>query len=92
LVRRVERLTTGRVSPENTPGRGVRLAAVAALLGLIMFAPRAAIGSDLAAGRFFNARVPGAQGIVMFRRLGPPALDGQKGKQVEAVMVRVRGH
>jgi hypothetical protein len=52
LVRRVERLTTGRVVPENVPDRGVRLAAAAALLGLILLAPRAAVGAERPAGLF----------------------------------------
>src|SRR6185503_2037636 len=36
LVRRVERLTTGRVIPEETPGRALRLTAAVALVGLIL--------------------------------------------------------
>jgi beta-lactamase regulating signal transducer with metallopeptidase domain len=60
LVRRVERLTTGRVTPETTPGRGLRLTGAAALLGLILMAPRAAIGAERPDGRFLDARIRGA--------------------------------
>jgi beta-lactamase regulating signal transducer with metallopeptidase domain len=46
LVRRVERLTTGRVVHESPPGRAARLGAVVALAALILLAPRGAIGAD----------------------------------------------
>jgi Zn-dependent protease with chaperone function len=54
LVRRVERLTTGRVIHEVAPGRALRLSAALALVGLTFLAPRAAIGAEGRAGRFFN--------------------------------------
>lgn len=69
LVRRVERLTTGRVVPENAPDRGVRLAAAAALLGLILLAPRAAVGAERPADWLFGAQRRNETGIVMVRRL-----------------------
>ncbi len=46
LVRRVERLTSGRVVPESAPGRALRLGAVATVLVLVMAAPRAAVGAE----------------------------------------------
>jgi Zn-dependent protease with chaperone function len=88
LVRRVERLTTGRVIPEETPGRELRLMAAAALVGLILLAPRAAIGSDQPLGRFFNAAVPAPEGIFVLRR-NEQTLTGPRGQRVEAVMLRV---
>lgn len=89
LVRRVERLTTGRVIPEETPGRAMRLAAALALVGLILLAPRAAIGSDQPMGRFFNARVSQPMGVFVVRR-NEQALNGARGERVEAVMLRVK--
>jgi beta-lactamase regulating signal transducer with metallopeptidase domain len=68
LVRRVERLTTGRAIPEPMPGRGARLAAVITLLALIMLAPRAAVGADRPADRVFSARLPAPRGVMMLRR------------------------
>jgi hypothetical protein len=92
LVRRVERLTTGRFVPEEIPGRAMRLTAVVALLSLILLAPRAAIGAGLPErGHFFSARVPDSKGIFLFRRSDLPVLDGQSGRQFEAVLVRVGG-
>ena len=87
LVRRVERLTTGRVIPEETPGRAMRLMAATALVALILLAPRAAIGSDQPMGRFFNARVPAPEGIFVLQRNEQP-VAGARGQRVEAVMVR----
>jgi hypothetical protein len=91
LVRRVERLTTGRVMLERTPGRGTRLAAAAALLGLTLLAPRAAIGADQPAA-VFASRVPEPAGFLMLRRTvdgiaaGPILREGQK----EMLVLRVR--
>ena len=94
LVRRVERLTTGRVIPEETPGRALRLMAAVALVGLILLAPRAAIGSDQPMGRFFNARVPQPVSVFMLREAQPlgsgPLRVGPRGERVEAVMLRVQ--
>jgi len=91
LVRRVERLTTGRVVNEGTPGRALRLSAVVSLVALILLAPRAAIGADSTErGRFFNARVQGSEGVLMFRRSELPRAGRQSEKQVEAVLVRVQ--
>jgi bla regulator protein blaR1 len=91
LVRRVERLTTGRVVNEGTPGGALRLSAVVSLVALILLAPRAAIGADSSErGRLFDARVPGSQGALMFRRSDVPVVEGQRGRQVEALLVRVQ--
>jgi Zn-dependent protease with chaperone function len=92
LVRRVERLTTGRVIPERTPGGGTRLAAAAALLGLTLLAPRAAVGADQPADGVFASRVPEPAGFLMLRRTvdgvaaGPILPEGQK----EMLVLRVR--
>lgn len=51
LVRRVERLATGRLAPEATPGTRVRLAAAAALVALVLFAPRGDVGAEPAPWR-----------------------------------------
>ena len=67
LVRRVERLTTGRVVPEATPGRALRLSAVVSLVALILLAPRAAIGADREVDRIFEARVPQPGGLLLLR-------------------------
>ncbi len=89
LVRRVERLTTGRVVPEETPGRAVRLSAAVVLLALILLAPRAAIGADAPMGRFFNAKVPETASLFVLRN-GSVPLTGPRGERVETVMLRVR--
>ena len=89
LVRRVERLTTGRVVPEETPGRAIRLLGASALVALILLAPRAAIGADQPMGRFFNARVPIREGIMVLRRNEQPTV-GPRGERVEAVTLRVQ--
>ena len=65
LVRRVERLTTGRVIPEATPGRALRLSAVVSLVALILLAPRAAIGADKTVDRLFDARIPEEGGLLL---------------------------
>jgi Zn-dependent protease with chaperone function len=67
LVRRVERLTTGRVVPEASPGRALRLSAVVALVALILLAPRAAIGADKGMDRLFDAPVPQMTGLLLLR-------------------------
>ena len=89
LVRRVERLTTGRVTPELTPGRGARLVAVAALLTLTLLAPRAAVGADVPAVRVFDARVPKPAGFLMLRRTndGTPAAGPRRGNRQQDVFV-----
>ena len=89
LVRRVERLTTGRVIPEETPGRALRLTAAVALVGLILLAPRAAIGAEQPLGRFFNTSLARPEGIFVLQRNEQP-LVGARGERVEAVMLRVR--
>jgi beta-lactamase regulating signal transducer with metallopeptidase domain len=89
LVRRVERLTTGRVIPEETPGRSLRLMAAIALVALILLAPRAAIGADVSTGKFFNARLPETANLFVLRN-GRAPLVGPGGERVEAVMLRLR--
>ena len=89
LVRRVERLTTGRVIPEETPGRALRLMAAIALVALILLAPRAAIGADVSTGKFFNARLPETANLFVLRN-GRAPLVGPGGERVEAVMLRLR--
>ena len=84
LVRRVERLTTGRVVHEVAPGRAARLAAVLAIVGLVLLAPRAAIGSDQSANRILGQ--PHQGGIVVMRG----DVRGVAPVQGEMVMVRVR--
>jgi bla regulator protein blaR1 len=88
LVRRVERLTTGRVIPEETPGRGMRLLAALALLALILLAPRAAIGADVPMDRLFSARLPVSEGVFILRRNDQP-FAGSQGERTGAVMFRV---
>jgi beta-lactamase regulating signal transducer with metallopeptidase domain len=89
LVRRVERLTTGRVIPEETPGRALRLMAAIALVALILLAPRAAIGADVPTAQFFNARVPETANVFLLRNGSAPVRD-RGGERVEAVMLRLR--
>ena len=86
LVRRVERLTTGRVVHEVAPGRAARLAAVLAIVGLVLLAPRAAIGSDQSANRILGTTQPHQRGILVVRR----DVRGVAPAQGEMVMVRVR--
>ena len=86
LVRRVERLTTGRVVHEVAPGRAARLGAVLALVGLVLLAPRAAIGSDQPANRILGTTQPHQRGILVLRR----DVRGVAPAQGEMVMVRVR--
>jgi beta-lactamase regulating signal transducer with metallopeptidase domain len=88
LVRRVERLTTGRVIPEETPGRALRLMAAISLVALILLAPRAAIGADVPTGQF-NARLSETANLVVLRN-GSAPLVGPRGERVEAVMLRLR--
>jgi|SRR5688572_27138550 len=88
LVRRVERLTTGRVIPEETPGRALRLMAAMSLVALILLAPRAAIGADVPTGQF-NARLSETANLFVLRN-GSAPLVGPGGERVEAVMLRLR--
>ena len=91
LVRRVERLTTGRVVVEHTPGRSVRLGAAVALLALILLAPRAAIGAERRMDRLFNLRTPEPAGFLMLRENGdrPPVATGRHSIQHRVVVVRL---
>jgi hypothetical protein len=91
LVRRVERLTTGRVIPEETPGRALRLMAAVALIGLILLAPRAAIGSEVPMGRFFDAPAPRSMGTFMLRHENAPRVAGLRSEGQGTVLVRVQG-
>lgn len=92
LVRRVERLTTGRLVHETLPGKGARLAAAVALVALVLLAPRAAVGADRVSGRLFDAPVPEPAGILMLRRTvdgvaaGPIRPEGQ----TKMLVLRVR--
>lgn len=70
LVRRVQRLTSGHVTPEVIPGRGARLAAVGALVALVLIAPRAAVGADQPMDRVFDAPVRGTFRAVGAGRIG----------------------
>lgn len=89
LVRRVERLTTGQVIPERTPGRSLRLSAAFALVGLILFAPRAAIGADTPAGRFFGARLHGpATRILMLHRNDVKQPGAERRDEMVVLMTR----
>lgn len=53
LVRRVERLTTGRMTHEQAPGRALRLATVGTIVALVFLAPRGAVGAAAAPRRAF---------------------------------------
>jgi hypothetical protein len=94
LVRRVERLTSGTVINETTPGRGARLAAAGALVGLILLAPRAAVGAEQSpqVGAVFTRRVDEPANIVMFRRIAdrPAGTLDLQDVQAEMVIVGVR--
>ena len=90
LVRRVERLTTGRVIPEAVPGQALRLSAVAALVALILLAPRAAIGAERQVDRLFTRELNGPVGAVMFRRLSDGAVPpGAQRHEVQALVMKV---
>jgi Zn-dependent protease with chaperone function len=97
LVRRVERLTTGRVIPEETPGRAIRLLGASALVALILLAPRPAIGAEQPMGQFFNARVPRQPvGFFMLREtrpfgVRPSGAVGRSTEEMKTVVVRVQG-
>ena len=86
LVRRVERLTTGRVVHEVAPGRAARVAAVLAIVGLVLLAPRAAIGSDQPTNRILGTTQAHQRGMLVLRR----DVRGMAPAQGEVVMVRVR--
>lgn len=91
LVRRVERLTTGRVVPEATPGRALRLSAVASLVALILFAPRAAIGADRQVDRTFEARVSQPGGRLLLRNSNGGLVGaGVRDRDVQGFVMRVR--
>lgn len=91
LVRRVERLTTGSVIPEVTPGRGLRLAAVASLVGLILLAPRAAIGAEKRVDWFSDGHVPRPAGLVMLREARPSGVPAGRTEDLRTLVVRVQG-
>jgi beta-lactamase regulating signal transducer with metallopeptidase domain len=101
LVRRVQRLTSGQLVHESAPGRGVRLAAVGALVALVLAAPRAAVGADQPAERMFTAPVsqsfnmitnsaPDSMNVVFVRRLDQGGLGARFGRVDDRnLMVRV---
>jgi hypothetical protein len=88
LVRRVERLTTGRVVPEVAPTRAARLGAVMALVGFVLLAPRAAIGADRSSSPFFDARLPHSN-VLMLRRLDEGPAAGRIGTVERDFVARV---
>lgn len=89
LVRRVERLTTGRVIPEVVPGGAWRLAAVVSLVGLVLLAPRAAIGAE-GFDRFFDARVPRPAGIFMLHDARPSVGSAGRSEALRTLVLRVQ--
>jgi bla regulator protein blaR1 len=91
LVRRVERLTTGRVVVEQAPGRSTRLAAVVALLALVLLAPRAAIGAEGPVRGVFSRKVPEPAGFLMLRQIDsrPVVTARREGLHRELVVVRL---
>ena len=92
LVRRVERLTTGHVIPEATPGRALRLSAVMALVALVLLAPRAAIGADRQVDRLFNTRIPVTGGLLMLRNVNGDFVNaGGVRRDVQGFVMRVNG-
>ncbi|HEX6944225.1 MAG TPA: M56 family metallopeptidase [Gemmatimonadaceae bacterium] len=91
LVRRVERLTTGRVVPEASPGRALRLSAVVSLVALIVLAPRAAIGADRQVDRIFDARIPHEGGLLLLRNSkGGFVGAGARDRDVRGFVMQVR--
>ena len=93
LVRRVERLTTGRLVHESLPGKGARLAAAVALVALVLLAPRAAVGADRPSDRLFDSPVPpDPAGLLMLRRTvdGVAAGPVRREDQTEMLVLRVR--
>ncbi|HEX6313444.1 MAG TPA: M56 family metallopeptidase, partial [Gemmatimonadaceae bacterium] len=69
FVRRVQRLTTGRVIMERTPGRALRLAAVMSVVALVLLAPRAAVGAARPVGAFFDAGGGARKEVIVLRGL-----------------------
>lgn len=63
LVRRVERLAKGLALPEAAPGKRVRLAAAAALLAMVLVAPRGAVGVEPGTGAAALVSAVGAGGF-----------------------------
>ena len=91
LVRRVERLTTGRVVPEASPGRALRLSAVVSLVALIVLAPRAAIGADRQVDRIFDARIPHEGGLLLLRNSNGGFVGaGARDRDVRGFVMQVR--
>lgn len=88
LVRRVERLTSGNVVNETTPGRGARLAAAGALVSLVLLAPRAAVGAEQSPqlGGAFTQRVDEPANIVMFRRIADQPTGSLQRQDIQAEM------
>jgi hypothetical protein len=102
LVRRVERLTSGQLVHETVPGRGARLATVAAIIALVFTTPRAAVGADLPDGQllvtpavpqfdFITKRTaPDSRGVIMVRQVGAGGAAGTFGRvRDENVTVRM---
>jgi hypothetical protein len=101
LVRRVQRLTSGQVTPETLPGRGARLSAAAALLVLVFAAPRAAVGADQprnlllgtpgrASFDLMRTRTNAGPGLVLIRQVSAESKAGTFTRsQDQNLMVRV---
>jgi beta-lactamase regulating signal transducer with metallopeptidase domain len=90
LVRRVERLTTGRVIPEVAPGRALRLSTVVSLVAFILLAPRAAIGAERRAVDFFDAMAPRPIGVFMLRDTAQRRVGtGFAGDEIRTLVLRV---
>ncbi len=91
LVRRVERLTSGRVIPEATPGRALRLSAVVSLVAFILLAPRAAIGAEkMPIDQRFDAPLQRPAGVLMFRHLDDRAISAGPGTSaVRSLVMRI---
>jgi beta-lactamase regulating signal transducer with metallopeptidase domain len=89
LVRRVERLTTGRIMPETAPSRSARLGAVVAIAGLVFLAPRAAVGADRAIDHMFNARVADPPRVIFLREMQNVPAAGVHQQRLQTIVLRV---
>jgi hypothetical protein len=91
LVRRVERLTTGRVVHETAPGRTARLAAVGALVALTLLAPRAAVGADRTRDAAMHLPPDAQAGLVVVRRtIDEGVAAGPRREELATFVLRVR--
>lgn len=90
LVRRVERLTSGRIVAESVPGGGLRLAGAVAMVVMVVAAPRGAIGAEVGdrVAAFQPAVAGPAGGLVIVRHAGEGVGAGPV--RAETLMVRVQ--